>query len=125
MRGSIVSVLTSVFDIIVALLEIVVIGFISVALYKTVIHLLSGNLELALENFLLVLILLEMYELLSLYLREHHVSMRRIAELGIMAIVRKIMIGKMYDFKVLIGFSAVIFVLGWIYVNLTKDNPND
>ncbi|CUX78442.1 hypothetical protein CHITON_1663 [Thermococcus chitonophagus] len=117
--------LTSVFDIIVALLEIVVIGFISVALYKTVIHLLSGNLELALENFLLVLILLEMYELLSLYLREHHVSMRRIAELGIMAIVRKIMIGKMYDFKVLIGFSAVIFVLGWIYVNLTKDNPND
>ncbi|MFA4645763.1 phosphate-starvation-inducible PsiE family protein [Pyrococcus kukulkanii] len=125
MRGEIISVLTSVFDVIVGLLEIIIIGFIGVALYKTLLPFLSGNLELALENFLLVLILLEMYELLSLYLKEHHVSMKRIAELGIVAIVRKIMVGKMYDFKVLFGFSAVIFVLGWIYVNLTKNSSND
>ncbi|AMM54728.1 phosphate-starvation-inducible PsiE family protein [Pyrococcus kukulkanii] len=121
MRDGIVSLLSSIFDVIVAILEVVIIGFIAISLYKTVIPLSVGDLELALENFLLVLILLEMYELLSLYLKEHHVSMRRIAELGIMAIVRKIMIEKIYDPLQLLGFAAVIFVLGWIYVNLRRE----
>ncbi|AFK22912.1 phosphate-starvation-inducible PsiE family protein [Pyrococcus sp. ST04] len=120
MRDGIISVLESVFDVIVGILEVIIIGFIGLALYKVLNSLILSNLEVALENFLLVLILLELYELLSLYLKEHHVSMRRVAELGIMAIVRKIMVVKSIEPLTLFGLAAIVLVLGWIYVNLTK-----
>ncbi|WP_048146641.1 phosphate-starvation-inducible PsiE family protein [Pyrococcus abyssi] len=127
MKESMSKFMDATFDYVSWLLVIVVLGLIVVALYKTFYSLISLNLEGTLEEFLFVLILLEIYELLSLYLRHHHVSMRRVVELGILAIVRKLMVVKDYDSLnplTLIGLALVIFALGWIYVNLNLKEGN-
>ncbi|WP_010477427.1 phosphate-starvation-inducible PsiE family protein [Thermococcus zilligii] len=77
------------------------------------------DVEGALHEFLLVIILLELFELLTLYIKEHHVSMRLVAELGVVALVRKLVITvdyKSLGWEVMLGMAPLIFVLGWIYV---------
>ncbi|WP_297503424.1 phosphate-starvation-inducible PsiE family protein, partial [Thermococcus sp.] len=57
--------------------------------------------------------------LLAMYLKEHHVSMRNVVELGVLAMVRKIIITPDYSklgWQVLFGMAALLFVMGWIYV---------
>ncbi|AEC50924.1 hypothetical protein PNA2_0006 [Pyrococcus sp. NA2] len=116
-------ILDTIFNIIAWILEVIIIALIGMSIYKTISYLIGFNLESTLEEFLFVLILLEIYELLYLYLRQHHVSMRRIVELGVIAIVRKLMVVKDYrDMNpfTLIGLASVILALGWIYVNLKQ-----
>ncbi|AFN04194.1 hypothetical protein PFC_06290 [Pyrococcus furiosus COM1] len=110
------------FDIVTGILVILAIVLLGVSIINGFKYLFAGNLEGSLEEFLMALILLEMYELLSLYLKEHHVSMRRVAELGIVAIIRKIVIStkdtEKADPLVLFAFALMILALGWIYTRL-------
>ncbi|ASJ02515.1 hypothetical protein A3L09_04225 [Thermococcus profundus] len=108
------------FDLVVIILALLTMAYVAYMLYDLTLIMLHGtDVEEALHEFLLVIILLELFELLSLYIKEHHVSMRRVAELGVVAIVRKLVITADYNalgWQTLISMAAVIFVLGWIYV---------
>ncbi|MDI3476057.1 MAG: hypothetical protein PWQ95_1785 [Thermococcaceae archaeon] len=108
------------FDLVVIVLAVLIMIFVIRAIYDLVEMIFAGvNVEEALHELLLVIILLELFELLTLYIKEHHVSMRRVAELGVVAIVRKLVITvdyKVLGWEILVGMAALIFTLGWIYV---------
>ena len=79
----------------------------------------SFDIENVLHQIVLVIIFLEIFELLTMYVKEHHVSMRNVVELGVLAMVRKIIITLDYNqlgWQTLIGMATLIFVMGWIYV---------
>jgi uncharacterized membrane protein (DUF373 family) len=108
------------FDLVVIVLALITMAYVAYMLYDLTGMMFHGfEVEEALHEFLLVIILLELFELLSLYIKEHHVSMRRVAELGVVAIVRKLVITADYKalgWQTLVAMAILIFVLGWIYV---------
>jgi uncharacterized membrane protein (DUF373 family) len=108
------------FDLVVIVLALLTMAYVLYTIYDLAEIMLHGfDIEDALHQFLLVIILLELFELLTLYIKEHHVSMRRVAELGVVALVRKLVITVDYrtlGWDILLGMAALIFVLGWIYV---------
>ncbi|MBP1912866.1 phosphate-starvation-inducible PsiE family protein [Thermococcus stetteri] len=108
------------FDLVVVVLAILTMVYVLYTIYDLAELMVHGfDVEEVLHRFLLIIILLELFELLTLYIKEHHVSMRRVAELGVVAIVRKLVITvdyKALGWDILIGMAALIFALGWIYV---------
>ncbi|WP_367884912.1 phosphate-starvation-inducible PsiE family protein [Thermococcus sp. JCM 11816] len=77
------------FDLVVIVLALLTMAYVLYAIYDLAEIMLQGfDIEETLHEFLLVIILLELFELLTLYIKEHHVSMRRVAELGVVALVR-------------------------------------
>ncbi len=112
--------LSTLFDIVVIALATITMGYVVIMLCRLVqmsFH--AFNVEEVLHQLVLVIIFLEIFELLAMYIKEHHVSMRNVVELGVLAMVRKIIITLDYNklgWQTLIGMAALIFVLGWIYV---------
>jgi len=112
--------LSVLFDIVVIGLAVITMGYVLYMMGSLVRSSLHGpNIEEVLHQIVLVIIFLEIFELLTMYVKEHHVSMRNVVELGVLAIVRKIIITLDYNqlgWQTLIGMAALIFVMGWIYV---------
>ena len=112
--------LSVLFDIVVIGLATITMGYVvylMVNLLTETMH--SFDIENVLHQIVLVIIFLEIFELLTMYVKEHHVSMRNVVELGVLAMVRKIIITLDYNqlgWQTLIGMAALIFVMGWIYV---------
>ncbi|WP_297066051.1 phosphate-starvation-inducible PsiE family protein [Thermococcus sp.] len=112
--------LSVLFDMVVLGLATITMGYVvylMVNLITETIH--SFDIENVLHQIVLVIIFLEIFELLTMYVKEHHVSMRNVVELGVLAMVRKIIITLDYNqlgWQTLIGMATLIFVMGWIYV---------
>ncbi len=112
--------LSVLFDIVVIGLATITMGYVVYLMFNLVtdtIH--AFNIEEVLHQIVLVIIFLEIFELLTMYVKEHHVSMRNVVELGVLAMVRKIIITLDYNqlgWQTLIGMASLIFVMGWIYV---------
>ncbi|WP_297436208.1 phosphate-starvation-inducible PsiE family protein [Thermococcus sp.] len=116
--------MTIAFDAVVIVLGILTMIYVAYLLYDMFLVFIQGpDIENVLHDFLLAVILLEIFELLVLYLREHHVSMRRVAELGVVAIVRKLVITANYNqvgWETLMALAALILALGWVYIQERK-----
>ncbi len=112
--------LSVIFDMVVITLATITMAYVVVMLVWLVregIH--NPNLEDLLHQVVLIIIFLEIFELLMMYVKEHHVSMRNVVELGVLAMVRKIIITPDYSklgWQTLIGMAALMFTMGWIYV---------
>ena len=112
--------LSVLFDMVVIGLATITMGYVvylMVNLITETMH--SLDIENVLHQIVLVIIFLEIFELLTMYVKEHHVSMRNVVELGVLAMVRKIIITLDYNqlgWQTLIGMATLIFVMGWIYV---------
>ncbi|WP_297469311.1 phosphate-starvation-inducible PsiE family protein [Thermococcus sp.] len=112
--------LSILFDMVVIGLATITMGYVvylMVNLITETMH--SFDIENVLHQIVLVIIFLEIFELLTMYVKEHHVSMRNVVELGVLAMVRKIIITLDYNqlgWQTLIGMATLIFVMGWIYV---------
>ncbi|WP_297500972.1 phosphate-starvation-inducible PsiE family protein [Thermococcus sp.] len=108
------------FDIVVIAMATITMGYVIVMVIQLVqmgIH--NFNVEGILHQVVLIILFLEIFELLAMYVKEHHVSMRNVVELGVLAMVRKIIITIDYNqlgWQTLLGMSALILVMGWIYV---------
>lgn len=110
--------LNMLFDIVVIGLATITMGYV---IYMIIELLVSTPLpiEEVLHHIVLSIIFLEIFELLTMYVKEHHVSMRNVVELGVLAMVRKIIITPDYasfGWQTLFGMAALILVMGWIYV---------
>jgi len=112
--------LSLLFDFTVLTLATVTMGFVVYLTFNLVVSSLHAfDAEEILHQIVLTVIFLEIFELLVMYVREHHVSMRNVVELGVLAIVRKIVITPDYTaigWKTLIALAALILVMGWVYV---------
>ncbi|WP_297536460.1 phosphate-starvation-inducible PsiE family protein [Thermococcus sp.] len=110
--------LSILFDIVVIGLATITMGYVVYMMIELFL-LAPLSIEDVLHQIVLIIIFLEIFELLTMYVKEHHVSMRNVVELGVLAMVRKIIITLDYNqlgWQTLIGMAALIFVMGWIYV---------
>ncbi|WP_297477015.1 phosphate-starvation-inducible PsiE family protein [Thermococcus sp.] len=112
--------LSVIFDMVVITLATITMAYVVVMLVWLVREGINNpNLEDLLHQVVLIIIFLEIFELLMMYVKEHHVSMRNVVELGVLAMVRKIIITPDYSklgWQTLIGMAALMFTMGWIYV---------
>jgi len=112
--------LSVLFDLVVITLGTLTMGYVIYLIWRlftTSLH--HFDVELVLHQIVLIIIFLEIFELLAMYVKEHHVSMRNVVELGVLAMVRKIVITLDYTkmpWTTLLGIASLIFVMGWIYV---------
>ncbi|EEB73242.1 phosphate-starvation-inducible PsiE family protein [Thermococcus sp. AM4] len=117
-EDSLIKWLSVIFDIVVIGLATITMGYV---VYMMIELLITAPLSIedVLHHIVLIIIFLEIFELLTMYVKEHHVSMRNVVELGVLAMVRKIIITLDYNllgWQTLFGMAALIFVMGWIYV---------
>ena len=116
----IVNWLSALFDLVVITLGTLTMGYVIYMIWELIRDSMHGiEPELVLHQIVLIIIFLEIFELLAMYVREHHVSMRNVVELGVLAMVRKIVITPDYTqipWTTLLGMAALILVMGWIYV---------
>ncbi|WP_297512556.1 phosphate-starvation-inducible PsiE family protein [Thermococcus sp.] len=112
--------LSVLFDMVVIGLATITMGYVVYLMFNLITESFHAfNIEEILHQIVLVVIFLEIFELLTMYVKEHHVSMRNVVELGVLAMVRKIIITLDYNqlgWQTLFGMAALIFVMGWIYV---------
>jgi uncharacterized membrane protein (DUF373 family) len=81
------------------------------------------NVETILQGIVLILIFLEILEIISMYVAYHHVQMRNIVEIGVLALVKEFLTTldiAAIGWETLLALSALIFVMGWIYVQERK-----
>ncbi|SEV83049.1 Uncharacterized membrane protein, DUF373 family [Thermococcus thioreducens] len=112
------------FDVVVIALATLTMAYIVYIMWRLVINSFNNfDVETVLHQIVLVIIFLEIFELLAMYIKDHHVSMRNVVELGVLAIVRKIVVTLDYsriEWTTLVGMSLLMFVMGWIYVQERK-----
>ena len=104
-------------DVAVLLLNVTLLGMGFVFLYRVWREIFAlGNLQEGLSNIILVVITIELYRLSVHYLRYHRVSLNLLVEVGVSAIIQKmILVGvDKYTMQQLVGISLILVSLGVI-----------
>ncbi len=108
------------FDMVVIGLGALTMIYVIYILFELAVGLLNGfEVETVLQGIVLILIFLEIFEIIVLYFLYHHVSMKNIMELGVLALVKELLITldlKAFGWEMLIAVSALILSMGLIYV---------
>jgi len=74
--------------------------------------------EDALQSIVLILIFLEIFEIIVMYIIYHHVPMKNVVEIGVLALVKELLITldlTELGWQVLLGMAALIAAMGWVY----------
>ncbi|ASJ09632.1 hypothetical protein A3L11_10470 [Thermococcus siculi] len=74
--------------------------------------------EEALHAIVLVLIFLEIFEIISMYVRYHHVPMKNVVEIGVLALVKELLVTldlKDLGWQMLVAIAILIAAMGWVY----------
>jgi len=77
------------------------------------------NVEAVLQGIVLILIFLEIFGIIWMYFRYHHVSMKNVVEIGVLAMVKELLITldlHAFGWETLLAVSALIAAMGSIYV---------
>ena len=104
-------------DSVVVLLNVTLLGMSLVFLYRVWTEIVAfGNLQEGLSNIIFVVITIELYRLSVHYLSYHRVDLRILVEVGVSAIIQKVILIGVDEFTIqqLIGISLILLVLGAI-----------
>ncbi len=112
------------FDIVAIALGAITIALIVYMMFRLIVNAITSfNIESILQGIVLILIFFEILEIVSMYITYHHVQMRSIVEIGVLAIVKEFLttldIGTI-GWETLIALAALILAMGWIYVQDKK-----
>jgi len=81
---------------------------------------LSGfHVQEVLQDIVTILIFLEIFEILSMYFLHHHVNMKNVVEIGVLAVVKELLVNiepQALGWETLLAMAALIFVMGILYV---------
>jgi uncharacterized membrane protein (DUF373 family) len=114
-------------DVAVLLLNVTLLGMGFVFLYRVWREIFAlGNLQEGLSNIILVVITIELYRLSVHYLKYHRVSLNLLVEVGVSAIIQKmILVGvDKYTMQQLVGISLILLSLSVIlWVDLRGSRP--
>ncbi len=80
--------------------------------------------KLLIANVLVTIILIETYRILIIYLRQHRVSLTHILEVGIVALIQKLVVASDFrelDALKLFAIAGLIFVLGYLYIKIGEE----
>jgi uncharacterized membrane protein (DUF373 family) len=104
-------------DAVVVLLNVTLLGMGFVFLYRVWTEIVAfGNLQEGLSNIIFVVITIELYRLSVHYLRYHRVDLSILVEVGVSAIIQKVILIGVDEFTMqqLIGISLILLALGAI-----------
>jgi uncharacterized membrane protein (DUF373 family) len=104
-------------DIVVVLLNLTLLGMAFVFLYRVWTEIIAfGDLQQGLSNIIFVVITIELYRLSVHYLQYHRVDLNILVEVGVSAIIQKmILVGvDRFTLQQLIGISLILLALGAI-----------
>nr|WP_206204777.1 phosphate-starvation-inducible PsiE family protein [Thermococcus sp. MV11] len=74
--------------------------------------------EDALQGIVLILIFLEVFEIIVMYIAYHHVPMKSVVEIGVLALVKELLVNidlAELGWQMLFGIAALIAAMGWVY----------
>ena len=109
-------------DLVVLLLTVTLLGLALVFLWRVWQEIVgAGDLQQAISNIIFVFITVELYRLSVHYLRYHSVDLNTLVEVGVAAIIQKVILVGVDSFTMqqLIGISLVLATLGailWVYL---------
>jgi uncharacterized membrane protein (DUF373 family) len=109
-------------DVVVLLLTVTLLGLALVFLWRVWQEIVgAGDLQQAISNIIFVFITVELYRLSVHYLRYHSVDLNTLVEVGVAAIIQKVILVGVDSFTMqqLIGISLVLATLGailWVYL---------
>ena len=109
-------------DGVVVLLNVTLLGMGFVFLYRVWVEIVAfGDLQEGLSNIIFVVITIELYRLLVHYLRYHRVDLNILVEVGVSAIIQKVILVGVdkYSMQQLIGISLILGALGailWVHM---------
>jgi len=107
----------------IALAAITVIFVIYMMWQLIVLAITSFDVQAILQGIVLILIFFEILEIVAMYIAYHHVQMRSIVEIGVLAIVKEFLttldLGQV-GWETLLALAALIFAMGWIYIQERK-----
>jgi uncharacterized membrane protein (DUF373 family) len=116
-------------DGVVVLLNVTLLGMGLVFLYRVWVEIVAfGDLQEGLSNIIFVVITIELYRLLVHYLRYHRVDLNILVEVGVSAIIQKVILVGVdkYSMQQLIGISIILVALGAIlWVHLQERRRGD
>ena len=113
-------------DAVVVLLSVTLFGMGFVFLYRVWREIIAlGNFQEVLSNIIFVVITIELYRLLVHYLRDHRVDLNILVEVGVSAIIQKVILVGVdkYTMQQLAGISLILVSLGvilWVDMNGTR-----
>ncbi|NJE10778.1 phosphate-starvation-inducible PsiE family protein [Thermococcus sp. MAR1] len=107
------------FDLVVMALGTITMLYVVWMIYKlAVMSLQHFSPEEALHGIVLILIFLEMFEIITLYVIYHHVPMKNVVEIGVLVIVKELIVAidlTTLGWQMLLGMAVLIAVMGWVY----------
>ncbi len=77
------------------------------------------DVESVLQGIVLILIFFELFEIIAMYLLHHHVSMKNVVEIGVLAIVKELLIVtdlESIHWQSMVAMALLILVMGGLYV---------
>ena len=108
------------YDLIVLSVGILAMVYVLYLIYGLAIQIFTGfDVEDVLQEIVTILIFLEIFEILTLYFLHHHVHMRNVVEIGVLALVKELLVNiniEAIPWETLLAIAALIFVLGILYV---------
>jgi len=118
------------FDLVVIALGVITMIYVIILIFNLAAQVINGfDVESVLQGIVLILIFLEIFEIIGMYLKYHHVSMKNIAELGVLALVKELLITLDFNeigWETLLAISALILALGVIYtLEMRRINRHD
>ena len=108
-------------DLVVVLLNVTLLGIGLVFLYRVWAEIVAdGDLQKGLSNIIFVVITIELYRLSVYYLRYHRIDLGILVEVGVSAIIQKVILVGIDEFSMqqLIGIALILLALGailWVH----------
>jgi uncharacterized membrane protein (DUF373 family) len=116
--------LSKIFDFVVIVLSAITMAYVIYMIILLIVNSINNfNVEDVLQNIVIILIFLEILEILSMYILYHHVAIKNVVEIGVLALVKELLVTlnlKELGWEMLIGIAALVLVMGWIYIQERK-----
>ncbi len=108
------------FNMVVIALGILTMLYVIYLIFQLALGMIRGmGVETVLQGIVLILIFLEVFGIIWMYFKYHHVSMKNVVEIGVLAMVKELLITldlHAFGWETLLAVSALILAMGTIYV---------
>ncbi len=112
--------LSRLFDLIVISVGVLAIAYVFYLVYLLALDIARGlDAQAILQEIVTILIFLEIFEILSLYFLHHHVNLRSVVEIGVLAIVKELLVTlnlQELGWENMLAIAALILVMGILYI---------
>ncbi len=112
--------LSRLFDLIVISVGVLAMVYVFYLVFLLALDIVDGlDAQAVLQRVVTILIFLEVFEILSMYFLHHHVHLRSVVEIGVLAIVKELLVTldlQELGWENMLALAALILVMGILYI---------